>query len=420
MNVLWLSHLVPYPPKGGVLQRSYNLVRQVAQYHRVSILGFIQNELLKRMFGDLDTGIAVATSELGKFCEDVRFLPIPSEGRVLGREALAARSIFSADPYTINWLKSAEMEKQVTKWANDKTFDIVHFDTISLAPYKKLFPSQASVLNHHNIESSMMLRRAERERNPLRKLYFSQEGKRLQRYERVVSAQMDANVTCSLLDKARLQQIAPSARIEEIPNGVDENYFTPGSKDEEQPGTLIFAGSLSWYPNRRAMLYFASEVWPVLTREIPNIRFDVIGANPPNELVKLAEFDTRYRLHGFVDDVRPYLKRASIYVCPIDDGGGTRLKLLDAMAMEKAIVAHPIACEGLDMSPGENVMFAVSPREWVDHIKLLFENKIQRCKMGISGRRLVADRYSFRAIGKQLNKVYVDCVQRRVALRHAR
>lgn len=159
---------------------------------------------------------------------------------------------------------------------------------------------------------------------------------------------------------------------------------------------------MNWYPNRNAMLYFARQVWPLLTEAIPDIRITVIGQDPPACLINLANEDKRFKVAGFVDDVRPYINRAMVYVCPIKDGGGTKLKILDALAMGKAIVADPVACEGIDVKDGETVLFADSPADYVKKIKLLFENKDLNKKLGLNGRKLIEDKYSFEKIGRKL------------------
>ena len=171
MKILWLSHLVPYPPKGGVLQRSYNLLREVSKDHEVYLLAFVQSELIQRMFPDLARGKEEALAALQSFCSRVQFIPIPSEEKLYGKYRLAIRSLFTWEPYAINWLKSELMCRVVQEWQNEFHFDVIHFDTISLVPYIRYFKNTKSVLDHHNIESHMMLRRTVLEDNWLKKFY---------------------------------------------------------------------------------------------------------------------------------------------------------------------------------------------------------------------------------------------------------
>lgn len=405
MNILWLSHLVPYPPKGGALQRSYNLLKEVSRYHDVHLLAFVQQALVERSALSLQAGLSEASDHLSGFCRSVRFVPIPSEKRKTGRKSLLVKSFFTPDPYTINWLKSAEMAAAIRQRLEDRSIALVHFDTISLAVYLRLIDGPKTVLNHHNVESHMMLRRAKKEKNPLLSLYLNWEGRRLAAYEKRMCGRFDANITCSELDNERLCRVVPGIAPVAVPNGVDTDYFRPDPEAQE-PRTLLFAGRLGAYANRQAARFIARELWPVLKNRIPGIRFDLVGSDPPPEAVALAGRDQAFGVHGFVDDVRPYLNRAALYLCPITDGGGTRLKILDALAMQKAIVADPMACEGIDVTDGETVRFAHTPEAYAAQVETLLADAGARQDMGQAARELVEEKYACRAIGKQLSDLY--------------
>jgi len=281
MRVLWFSHVVPYPEAGlGVLQRSYHLVRELTRAHDVYLLAFVQRKIIADLLGDVDAGLEKAREHLGQYCARVQFLSIPCERSGSSRLWLAARSLVGAHPYTIRWLQSEHARKVAAEWNASIDFDVVHFDTLSLAPYRRIFPHSARSLDHHNIESDMMLRRARIEKHPLKRLYFWQEGARLRQYERRVCPEFDLNITCSSLDTRRLEDVAPGIATAEVPNGVDTEYFQPEG-DRELPRSLVFAGNMSWYPNGAAMLFFASEVWPALKARMPGLTMDVIGGNPP-------------------------------------------------------------------------------------------------------------------------------------------
>ena len=417
MKVLWFSHLVPYPETGlGVLQRSYHLVRELARVHQVYLLAFVQRKVIGELLGDVDAGLERARQHLDQYCARVQFLSIPSERSRLGRTWLAARSLAGTYPYTIRWLLSEEARSTATEWNASVDFDVVHFDTLSLAPYREIFTRGAKSLDHHNIESDMMLRRARIESHPLKRLYFWQEGLRLRRYERHACPLFDLNITCSSLDTERLKAVAPGVTAAEVPNGVDTEYFRPGG-GPEHPLSLVFAGNLSWYPNAAAMLFFAESVWPMLKRELAGVTMDVIGANPPSRLVDLATRDRDFRVRGFVPDVRPFIGRAALYVCPIRDGGGTKLKILDALAMGKAIVAHPIACEGIGVQDGHDVIFAREPREFVQRIVTLLGSPQRKDELGRNARSLAESVYAYDVIGRTLVRELEQCRARHVANR---
>jgi glycosyltransferase involved in cell wall biosynthesis len=412
MNVLWFSHLVPYPETGlGVLQRSSHLLKRLAHAHRVHLVAFVQGAIIRELLGDLDAGLSVARRHLLEYCADVHFLPIPSEQWRWGRSWLAVRSLAATDPYTIRWLYSRQAHRLAMTLNATRSFDVVHFDTLSLAPYRSLFAQSALTLNHHNIESHMMRRRAGTEVGTAKRIYFWQEGVRLAWFERRVCKEFDLNITCSPMDTERLMSVAPGIRVAEVPNGVDTDYFRPND-EPEQPLSLIFAGNMSWYPNAAAMLFFADQVWPRLKVKLPGVRMDLVGANPPLRLLRLAESDPAFRVHGFVPDVRPLMAQAAVYICPIMDGGGTKLKILDALAMGKAIVAHPIACEGINVCNGRNIVFAEEPEEFIAGIAELFHDDERRRRLSQNARRLAESEYSYERIGRKLTAELEQCCAR--------
>lgn len=408
LKVLWLSHFVPYPPKGGMLLRSYNLLREAAKYHDIDLFSFIQRKPLETMFPTVEEGLAEARQHLQTFCNHVEFFSIPCETIAYGNHLLALKSLFTKAPYTINWLKSAYFQHRVTEAFRQKKYDAIHFDTISFAYLKDIFETTPCVLNHHNIESHMLLRRASLESNFLKGLYFKLEGIKLERYERAFCPRFTLNVVCSDLDKERLHQIATGTRIESVPNGVDIEYFNPLQNTLQKKNSLVFAGGLNWYPNTAAMVFFAEKIWPLLKQRIPDIEMNVIGQDPPESLLALAKHDDGFKVHGFVNDVRPFIDSATVYVCPIKDGGGTKLKILDALAMGKALVADAVACEGIEVANGENVVFAQSPDEYVNAIVMLLGDNAMRTRLGISGRKLVCDRYSYRELGLRLARLFAE------------
>ena len=411
MRILWLSHLIPYPPKGGVLQRSYNLLRETSRYHDIDLIAFNQKQLLNTFYETLEDGIEDARYSLDSFCDNIEFVPIKSDLTRYGKYMLALKSIFTEDPYTVNWLKSAEFINALIHMVKTYTYDLVHFDTISLVPYLKYIPNIPTVLDHHNIESHMLIRRANNENNIAKKWYFNQEGLRLNKIERNICPLFGLNITCSSIDKVRLMDIAPGSRIEVIPNGVDTDYFKQDTATQ-QDMSLIFVGRLNWYPNIEAVQFIAHKIWPALMESNPNIHIDIIGANPPDDVKKVGDKYSNFRVHGFVDDIRPYINKAAIYICPINDGGGTKLKILDAFSMGKAVIAHPIACEGINVQEGKNVLFAQTPDEYINLINKLIGNESLRSKLGMEARYLIEQEYAYRMIGERLSSLYIDCINR--------
>ena len=405
MKILWLSHLLPFPSQGGgVLQRSANLIKTVAYVHDVTLLAFNQKNILRMFNPDLNLSLSSALNEINTYCKQVKVVDIECDEKYAGKFRLALSSLFSRLPYSIRWLSSDVYKKILNELLADNSYDVIWFDTISLAQYNLTTKMDCplKILNHHNIESDMMFRRASKENNILKKLYYQIEAYKLKHYEKNEVCKFDVNVTCSPLDSKRIEYIAPGVVTHVISNGVDTEFFLPDSTIAPDPYTLVFIGGMSWYPNRDAMLFFARQIWPLLKEKIPSIKMNVVGESPPQELLDLAKVDRNYHVHGFVDDVKKYFNQAGIYVCPISDGGGTKLKILDALAMGKPIVANPVACEGIEVIDGKNVYFAEKAEEYVNRIHELVNNPTIRLEMERQNRQLILDKYSYRVIGCDL------------------
>jgi glycosyltransferase involved in cell wall biosynthesis len=401
MRVLFASHIIPYPPKSGVHLRSYHLLRGVASRHDVDLIAFIQEVWLKIFYHSREEALDDCRRELLGLCRSVTFLPIESLRRPGGQVRTALEALVLRRSYTMRRLQSPAARQAFSRAAREP-YALAHFDTIGLAPYRGHFPNTPATLGHHNIESHMLLRRAGNERNPLKRWYFRQEGRRVQDYEARVANRFKAHVTCSELDSARLKAIAPSANTVSIPNGVDVDYFRSTATSISGPPSIIFVGSLNWYPNVDAVLFLLKQVWPAVKAAVPDLQLDIVGSAPPQSVLETAAPLNDVRVHGFVNDVRPLMDAATLYVCPIRDGGGTKLKLLDAFAMQKCVIAHPIACEGIDVTPGRDVELAESPGEFVAAIRRLLDNPAERGSRGRAARHLVVERYSVAEVSRRL------------------
>lgn len=404
MKCLWIAHAIPYPPKAGFLLRSYNLLRELSRSHTVDLTAFIQERWITRLFPNFDLGIEECRHALGEFCRTVTFLPIDTLRLPLGKPVTALRALLAGSSYTTTWLASKHAYEVIARQLDESAYDLVHFDTIGLVHYRPLVNSIPTTLNHHNIESHMMFRRADNAENIMARAYFRHEARALRNAERRTASQFVTHITCSDLDAVRLREFAPGVNVRTIPNGVDCEYFTPQGIPA-RPKSIVFVGTMDWYPNVDAMVFFLSEIWPALKTREPGATLDVAGSNPPPNLIRLAHSLEDVTIHGYISDVRPLIDSAELVICPIRDGGGTKLKILDAFAMCKCVVAHPIACEGIDITPGQNVVFARTPTEFIDSILSLFADSNRRDAIGRAARALVERQYSFSIIGSRFRSL---------------
>ena len=405
MKILWLSHFAPYPPKGGASQRSYNMLKQLSKYADVSLLSLAPYSKIASFFNNYEAGIEEIEHELGKYCDEIRLIPHGRHKRQTAKTLNALKSLVRNDSYDVVCLESKELEKSLTKALAENNYDAIHLDTIGLWPYVANLDIPL-ILNHHNIESQMLQRRASKTSWPLSQYIRSQESK-LQKLEIQAGAKARINVTCSRDDGQRLSEIGID-NVAEIPNGVDLSYFSRRQNYQatESGIDLIFAGGLEWYPNRDAMIFFAKKVWPQLKAKPQAATMTVVGRGSIPLLNNIAATDSSFKVAGFVPDVRTYLEQASIYVCPIRDGGGTKLKVLDALGMGIPLIAHPIACEGINVRNGEHVIFAETPKQFCDAILSLSADPELKMKLSANGRQLIEEQYCYNNIGEKMAKVY--------------
>ncbi|MGA6826476.1 glycosyltransferase [Nitrospira sp. NS4] len=406
MKVLFLSQIVPYPPHGGVLQRGYNLVRELGREARVHLLAFVHPDVLPT-----EAACCESRAALEKFCEAVEYFPLWPKASPLHRVAGLAVGALSPRPFSVLAHRSAAFHRRVSELIATKNFDVIHVDTIALARFLDKRWSIPAVLTHHNIESQLMERRAGAERGLLARLYLRRETQKLLAYEAKMSGSFDVNVFVSKTDEKTLLERVPGLRTAIVPNGVDVEYFTP-NQGKDMPA-LIYTGGMNMFANRDAVMFFLNEIWPLIRKQVPDVRFFAVGQDPPKELLDLAARDPHVVVTGYVTDVRPLVCDASVYVVPLRVGGGTRLKVLDAMAMGKAMVSTSIGCEGLDVRPDEHLLVADSPEQFAEKTVRLLQDPGRRLTLGRTARELVERRYSWRTIGGQLLEAYRIAIENR-------
>lgn len=407
MRVLWLGHNLAFPPKGGPLQRNYNLLREAAKYHEVHALVFDQPA--SRPPGVTPEDCVRA---LSKFCASVDWVPLPKDSFGVGRYWRAIGGLVTGEPYEFRWLRSRQMAKRLELLAGRLRFDVVHADTLGLAPYMFLVPHAGTVLNHHDIESALVQRRAASERSLLWRMFWSREAAHLLAAERRWCPLFHVNVVVSYDEGALVKPSCKGSQVCVVPNGVDIGYFTP----RPDPGgvRLLFCGRLDQLANKGAITYFFNSIWPQLSDRVKNLEIDVVGKNPPAWLQELSQRDKRVHVPGFVDDVRPYFHEATVFVCPIKDGGGTRLKILDALAMGMPVVSTTFAASGLALRDDEHLLIADTAEAFVEQIVRLLADKGLRQQLAQGAVDVVRQTYAWDTIGHSLVAAYEEAAARKV------
>lgn len=400
MKILLIAHFLPWPPHGGSSQRNFNLLRELNKECDIYMIGFTQ----RPHYGSEDEKLE-AIAQLKKHCSYLQAFDIPTDYNRIGWYALLLGNILSREPYSVWRFRSRAFDRELDRLLREETFDIVYADTVATAPYALRARGRARlVLNHHNVESTLLLRRADNESNPGSRMYLRHQGRKLRRWEAKMCPQFDVNLTVSSLDADELGRQAPDAHYEVIANGTDTEYFAP--RGESDGHDMMYAGGGTWYPNRDAMTWFCREIFPLIADKVPDATMNVIGGQPPAEVVAASGADARIKVHGFVPDVRPFMARSSVYVAPIRVGGGTRLKILDAFAAGKAVVSTAVGCEGIDCIDGEHIVIANTPGDIANRVVYLMQHPEKRREIERNARRLAENSYSWHIIGEKLRNLY--------------
>ena len=402
MRILWFSHFVPYPPKGGNFQRSFNLIREVSRTNDVHLIAFDIDR-------QPDCRLAVAAEKLKQYCDSVEFWKLALPWKSARWWTKMAVAPLMGTPYTCRSFWTPELDV-IFRGALDKIRpDLVHFDSPDLALFTGAADGYHKLLNHHNCESVMIRRRSELESHPLKKAFLRDQARKLEKVEANYCSRFDVNAVVSGNDAESLRRHSPNAHFHLVENGTDTDFFAPVAAPEE-PRTVIFAGSLNWYPNISAVRYLREKVWPLVTHGCGQARLYIAGMHPPDWVKDWGTNDGRVVVVDTPDDIRPWIARAAVFASPIWDGGGTRLKLLDAMAMGKAVVTTGFACDGLRVKDGRDLLVANSPEGFATTVLRLFYDEGIRCRMGRSARELVVQEYSWQRIGRELANAYACAV----------
>ncbi|MDI6872267.1 MAG: glycosyltransferase family 4 protein [Bacillota bacterium] len=383
MKALFISTLFPCPPDTGGKLRTFNLLKETSRCGEVHLLTFYSRRKES----------VTTAPELSLRCQ-VHLVPM--EGR-LNQLATAA---FGDRPLSIAKYRSVKMAERIHRLQSKHGFDLVYFDHLHVAQYREcVAPGIKTVLDEHNVESIVLARAAEYSWGPKRWVLESQ-AKKMRAYEAQVTKRFDLVTTVSEVDRRALGSLSPEARIQVVPNGVDTEFFSIEAPREAE-WDLVFTGSMDWLPNEDAIFYFANQILPRIMARAPLTKLLVVGRNPSPKLLKLGR---RLPVHftGAVPDVREYVRRSKVFVVPLRIGGGTRLKILEALAMGSAVISTSLGCEGLDTVDGEHLLVADDPEEFACKTVDLIRNPELRRALGSAGRNLVVDRYTWSCCADRL------------------
>lgn len=388
MRILWVKAGGLVPPDTGGKIRSYNILRELARKHSVTFFSFYA---------------AHPNDEhpnLNQLFEQSISIPLELPTAKSSRELLDyVRFLFSSDPYSLMKYNRAVVRRALKAVLKQKRFDVIVCDFLVAAPVIPWDCPCPKVLFTHNVEAMIWKRHWEVARNPLWKALSWREWKSMASAERRYLRRADHVLAVSEADRNSFLEFIEPSKLAIVPTGVDIDFFSPGVT-EEIPESLVFTGSMDWMPNEDGIFYFVEQVLPLIRQKLPNVSLSVVGRKPSPRLKEMAARDQRIQLTGRVEDVRPYVATGAVCIVPLRIGGGTRLKIYEAMAMGKAVVSTTIGAEGLPVKHGENILIADTPEDFARETVELLRDSVRRKHIGDAARKLVAENYTWASVAE--------------------
>lgn len=391
MKLLWVKTDFLHPPSRGGRIRTLETLKRLKARHEVHYVAYH------------DGSEPEALERSHEYCSFA--YPVPH--RIPSRRSLvflgqALGNLASTLPFAVSRYVSGAMRQQIARLRRQHRFDAVVCDFLAPAPN---FPSlEDCILFQHNVETMIWQRHAAHAPGPLQRAYFQLQARRMFACERKACQQARRIIAVSESDAQWMRQHFGATRIDVIPTGVDVDYFA------RPPAVLpvadlAFVGSMDWMPNIDGMEYFVQQILPLIRARRPACRLVIVGRNPSPSIRALAERDPQIQVTGTVADVRPYLWGSKVSIVPLRIGGGTRLKIYEALAAGTPVVSTQVGAEGLEVTDGEHIRLADSPEEFAAACLELLENPALAQSLATRGRQLVCSRFSWDYVASEFEAI---------------
>ena len=388
MNIILVTAQFPHPPRSGMTMRVYQLLRQLARRHNVTLLSCAEPAHRDAVM-ELREELPVVVIER-------------SQQSRAAKRSNQLRSMVSMQPFSSREVYSDELQRTLDELCVTTSCDVVQIEGTVLGGLS--VPSAVGViLDEHNIDYEVFERMCEGERSLIRRMYNHWEYKRVRRFEQQCWTRVDGCIVTSEREEPIVQSIAPNIATAVVPNAVDLKYFLP-SRDAVEPNSVVFNGTLGYRPNIDAAYHLADEVWPLVLERCPDAKLTIVGRASDADRRRLTR--PGVVVTGEVSDIRPYLQHAAVVAVPVRMGGGTRLKVVEGLAMGKAMVSTTVGCEGVAVRDGEHLLIGDGAAEFAARILECFANPKLRDRLGAAGRRLTEEEYSWDLAGERLDALY--------------
>ncbi|MGE0101427.1 MAG: glycosyltransferase family 4 protein [Blastocatellales bacterium] len=366
MRILWVKAGKLLPVDTGGKIRSYNIMRRLSERHELTFLSYYggkrdvdyEREIREQMPGALVVYTAARDeTTLDRMIEYARRLP-------------------AAAPFGVTKFTSPEIGRMLDEMLNNGSFDVAVCDFLGPTLNFPTARRTPVVLFQHNIESMLWQRHARHASNPVKRVAWKIEAFKMLKYERAAIGRFDHVIAVSDFDMKMMQELNPSVSIGVVPTGVDLEQYRGSAGESPSSQTVVFLGSMDWEANIDGMTWFCGEIWPLIKRAVPGSKLQIVGRNPDSRIRNLESSDIE--VTGRVESVVGYLREAAVFIVPLRIGGGTRLKIYEAMAMRKAVVSTTVGAEGLDVEHGRDILLADDPQSFAGSVIDLLTDRPRR------------------------------------------
>ena len=407
MRFLMITNTLPYPANAGHPIRNINLLKRIAKDHQVWLLVMVgENER------NADLG------PLADFCEEVILVPADDPG-ALARPIQALKFMLAGIPPELRLYETKEMIAALRDLTQRVDFDIIQFEDSYMAHYQEYLPAKLQgkkVLTFIDIAYRQYDRIYRIENKKLRKLRLWVYSRMMYHWEPQYASNFDLNITMSDTDRDLLLSRNNNLNITSVPNGVDTHEFRPLPMPTDGSKNLIYVGNMSYSPNVDAVIFFCEEILPLIRAEVPDAALWIVGKTPLPEVEALA--NDHVHVTGSVEDVRPYYEKSTVCIIPLRAGGGTRLKILESMALGRPMVSTSIGCEGIDITDGENILIGDDPQTFARQTILLLKDEQKRQTILNQARQFVVDHYDWDNITTRLLNAFEKLNEQENNVRH--
>lgn len=393
MKILFLSPFLPLPFYSGGRIRTYNWLRFLCKKHEIHLISFIESEDELKYIPEIRNYCARVETVLRKPVRGFKFKFF---------------YLFGNAPYYIRQFYSESMDKIIKHSLENNSYDLIHATHLTMAYYVRDVKGIAKVAEAIDCLTRNSLQQLHKGRNLIDRLKAFIDWRKIKRYEISVYPRFDNCIIASSKDKEFLERLSPHSglKISVISNGIDTEYFSPQAVKEDFP-SLVFTGDMSYPPNEDAMFYFCADILPLIEKSYPDIKLYIVGGNISPELKRFISGKKNVILTGFVKDIRPCLAKAVVSICPLRVGTGVKNKVLEAMAMGKAVISSSIGQEGIDILPETDVV-TDNPEGFAQRTIKLLSNKDLRDKIAFEGRKIVEASYNWKIFAERLDKIYQE------------